>query len=263
MRISSGALSSFITLGGGGLAVALPNARWIGWAIVVAAVVIFWFQVRLENGGLHAQWPWSATRRTMAIGLAMIAAVFALTWYFWPSPSIRILVTKGAGNYPVGTNIGGIKWADPLSDVRLTLLNDNREDYTNINILIQSDMNIVQIWTIEPFSKCDSYPVDQTGKDSLRLSMEGTDKRDNGITVPSSPIWSKIFRIRCDILPSRTNLELVAAMINIYDRRRDGPPSAGSQLVQPRADPKWAQIELKFEASGQSYYETKEKCFAG
>jgi hypothetical protein len=67
MRIPSGAISTLIGLCGTGLAVALPDARWIGWAIIGIAAVLFIFQVAFENGAIPRQ------REMLLLALSQLA----------------------------------------------------------------------------------------------------------------------------------------------------------------------------------------------
>jgi hypothetical protein len=61
---------------------ALPEYKWIGWAIIALGIAVFVFQVRVENGGFTAHWP---RRETMwpVIGMAVSALAFAVfgIWY--------------------------------------------------------------------------------------------------------------------------------------------------------------------------------------
>lgn len=97
---------------------ALPETRWIGWAIVAVAVIVFVAQVRIENGGLRAQWPWLATRRTLLTGLAMVALIGLFAWYFWPTaiPNVVLLPASGQLNL-INTGKEDIYvWGDKFDD---------------------------------------------------------------------------------------------------------------------------------------------------
>jgi hypothetical protein len=48
--------------------------------------------------------------------------------------ALRIIITKGDVNYPVGTDLGGIKWQDSFSDVRVTISNKTTNNYDDTNL---------------------------------------------------------------------------------------------------------------------------------
>jgi hypothetical protein len=82
MRISPGSLSTLVGISGTGLAMALPDYRWVGWALVALALAIFIIQVRWENGSLKAQWP-HGNKMIPLIGmiLSVIAFIGFGLWY--------------------------------------------------------------------------------------------------------------------------------------------------------------------------------------
>jgi hypothetical protein len=81
VRISAAALGTPISIVGTGLAMALPDQKWIGWAIVVLGIAIFALQVRYENGHVrvsarHAKmWP------VIGMTLSALAFVAFAIWY--------------------------------------------------------------------------------------------------------------------------------------------------------------------------------------
>lgn len=82
INISPGALGTLLGTCGTGLAMALPEYKWIGWAVIALGIAVFVFQARVENGGITAHWP----RREIMwpiIGMAVSALAFAIfgIWY--------------------------------------------------------------------------------------------------------------------------------------------------------------------------------------
>jgi hypothetical protein len=54
---------------------------WIGLVLIAIAVIVFVFQITIENGGLHAR---PNRTRILGIGAMALAAAAATGWYFWP-----------------------------------------------------------------------------------------------------------------------------------------------------------------------------------
>ena len=77
MRISPGALSTFIGISGTGLGMALPGLPLIGWGLILLALVIFAFQVKYENGGVRANWPWQVKGVKMIPVTGMIISILS------------------------------------------------------------------------------------------------------------------------------------------------------------------------------------------
>ena len=69
------AIGTLLGTCGTGLAMAIPEYKWIGWAVVALAFAVFIFQVRVENGGLRAQLP-RGPRMFPLIGMIASALAF-------------------------------------------------------------------------------------------------------------------------------------------------------------------------------------------
>jgi hypothetical protein len=52
--VSNGSLSGSLGLGGTGIALMLPEQKWIGAVLIVLSVLIFLFDVRVTRGSVHA-----------------------------------------------------------------------------------------------------------------------------------------------------------------------------------------------------------------
>jgi hypothetical protein len=50
IKTSSGSGAAGLGIVGTGLALALPDIKWIGWLLVVAGLFVFLFDIRIERG---------------------------------------------------------------------------------------------------------------------------------------------------------------------------------------------------------------------
>jgi hypothetical protein len=84
MQVTPGALATLVGIAGTGLAMAVPDQRWIGWVLVILAIAIFSVQFRYENG--HVAIGWSAVSGAKMLPMiGMIASALAFVgfgvWY--------------------------------------------------------------------------------------------------------------------------------------------------------------------------------------
>ena len=63
LKTTSGSAAAGLAVIGTGLALALPDAKWIGWLLVVMGLFVFAFDIRIERGHIAAGSPKSAGDR--------------------------------------------------------------------------------------------------------------------------------------------------------------------------------------------------------
>ena len=124
-------MSTLIGIAGTGLGMAIPDQRWIGWAIVALAIVIFAVQVRYENG--HIKIGWGAPERArmwpiIGMTLSAIAFIGFGVWYTLASEegvNFKILkVTfdpNGPTEFYVDFNIANLGKPTTLEDWSLSI----------------------------------------------------------------------------------------------------------------------------------------------
>ncbi len=154
--------------------------------------------------------------------------------------------------------IHGIEWQDYYLEGRITLMNRTNQQYSNLDMLVKSNLSIAQIGFISQFSKCTAgaWPVNP------EMLLEGTDAVGKKMTlVPRpSPVLAPMYRIQCDKISGFDQIGIMIAIININPTVNGKPPAT---LFGPRPRPNWMIPSIAFDALGQRYYGVFTKCFIG
>lgn len=121
IKIASGSAAAGFGIVGTGLAMALPEEKWIGFLIIATGLTIFVFDIRFERGQIeagehrlglifHRKQP---QKMVALIGMILSGIAFAgfCSWYFWPH-SERVPPTT-AGARPPAPN----PWKHELEDL--------------------------------------------------------------------------------------------------------------------------------------------------
>jgi hypothetical protein len=121
-EVGPGSLSVALGLLLGGLAIFFPENRWIGLLFLIAAVAMFFFDVRFTGWHLTANLPFPTRRPIAFYGMsacAIGACAFALA-YFWPTPTPPIGFEKFVLYF--------VKWDDGIYRLGVTGQLQNHEN---------------------------------------------------------------------------------------------------------------------------------------
>jgi hypothetical protein len=105
VEIGPGSLAGALGLLGVGIAMIIPDNKWIGAFFIFAAVVVLFFDMRIGGNGVTAHFPSHKYSRLALNGMILFGVGFLLctAWYFWPfqsqsstvsEPSIPISISK-------------------------------------------------------------------------------------------------------------------------------------------------------------------------
>lgn len=83
LTLTTGSMSAALGLAGSGIALMVPEQRWIGAILLALAVLIFLFDVKIERGHVRAGRKRMGPIIVMAVGVLIFSA--GAVWYFLPT----------------------------------------------------------------------------------------------------------------------------------------------------------------------------------
>jgi hypothetical protein len=90
INVTSGSLFNGLAIIGTGIAVMLPDQRWIGGLIILVGILAVVFDIKIERGQVEVGTPKSLGKRVREMarhvmtGVAILAVVIGTAWHFWP-----------------------------------------------------------------------------------------------------------------------------------------------------------------------------------
>jgi hypothetical protein len=172
----------------------------------------------LTAAALFAPW---LKHQPIAIKLAWMAViagglVTAAYYTLWTSfIPVQINASTQAANQPKGTVIGGIKWNNKFLLLRLFITNVNRRtDYESLDIVVKSSVPITAAGQVSNIDGV-TFWFDSLPNSSAEFANTDTGER---VALDLAPIASsRGFRVRSNVIPKSSQLELVFAVVSMND----------------------------------------------
>lgn len=220
--------------------------------------VNFWFGV---SGAFLALcwgiWDWLQLSKTFpqyqrmfGVGVAALCAIF-IGWIAFREAPLTVIVRPMQGD-EVGADVGGIKWKPEYSDIRFLLLNKTDENYSDVDIILESDLITERIGFLGSFINCQTAPQAYAYKQKFPHTLTWRPgEPPHTATVSSNQMLSSKNRIHCASILSHTNIEVVLAQIP------DDPFSGIPQSAR------WIIATVEYEAGGHTRTLKVAECFVG
>lgn len=164
--------------------------------------------------------PWvrvqpSVIRFTWAV-LVAVGLTLAMYYTLWTTfTPIRLYAVTQAANQPKGTVIGNIKWNNKFLLLRLFITNVNpRTDYDSLDVVVKVDKPITAAGQVSSLDGV-TFWFDDLPNSSAEFANPLTGERSALDVVPLAS--SKGLRVRCNVIPKRSQLELVFAIVSMND----------------------------------------------
>jgi hypothetical protein len=237
-------------------AVPAADTTWQGWSIALGVPVIgagfailgFQFSLGIIIGcagsvllliaSLYFSRKQSASH-LIVVSFVSFAFLGLFAWLWFRPDSIKITALSMSGGYESGSVIAGIKWNESYSEARLIIENNSSTTYTDINVLVRTDLLITKIGSMNPNSHCQSkpfFPVQITGG---TLSVVEKDNAPGRVIPLFNPeregALASQFKLYCDKLLSGEIFEALVALV---------PP-------KERVPPQWVSADVEFDAFGR------------
>ena len=219
----------------------------------------------LEIGVMLSLWPFvkalydyskGANRSAYFISVLAIIMIGVPLLFVGREPRIRISVLAEPDNYPNGFDVGGIKWDDHFSGVRVSVYNETKEQFVKIDATIQTNMLIWQYSITSPINNCHIYPSGTFSDMTLQMQMRKDDGNEYTVSAPAAN-KSSVIRIYCaDIIPN-SGFDVVLALVNLNRT----PSALSPSMILPRMQPKWSAVTLSF-GTNSEHSQTATKCFS-
>lgn len=146
---------------------------------------------------------------TLAIGSTLgLIAYYTLWAVFVP---LTLHASTSAAIKPAGVNIGGIQWSPKFADVRINIGNNSNIDFEKIDLVLKSAV------PIKEGGQATNIPGVSFGYHSIpTITPEIINQAGQRVSIPVVPLASTIgYRVRCDVLPKNSHIEVVLAIVNI------------------------------------------------
>ncbi len=160
----------------------------------------------------------AVARQAMGIRLVATTLISAfLTWFFfyvlWPFVPLGLFVTTSSARQPDGVVIGGIPWSDKYREVHVRIANNSDMDIQAIDLVIRPDQPVAAVGEVTSLDGVSFAPYSQPSVNPQWV--EATGER---MAIPVVPLAaSRGYRLRCNVLPKRSHLEMVMAAVTVNE----------------------------------------------
>jgi hypothetical protein len=208
-----------------------PDKKWIGWLCLGTAIVLglSWLRIEFQKPLLHFSKNYPVLS-TLLVGICA-GALAGLAWFIWMTkgPNLHVddklglFATASNADYPIGTAVGGIKWSNRFTDLRVTINTPSFGDYRNIDLVLVPDEPVAAIGQVTNLPDVVFAPAVDIKPSGLGPEfLEG--KTGKRTAIPLVLIATDGgYRMRCKELPRTTRLEIVMAIARIIDFPQDKP----------------------------------------
>ena len=164
--------------------------------------------------------PWVSAQPALIRAVWSIAICSGLSlaayYTFWTIViPLKFNATSSAAVQPVGAKIGGLDWKPYYTEVRLFIGNNASIDYKDIDLVIKPDKAVTasgQVTNIGGVSiEFHDFPI-------ARPEWITTDTRERAAIPVIALASTRGYRIRCDVLPRHSIIELVFAAVSVNDK---------------------------------------------
>lgn len=135
-----------------------------------------------------------------------------------PLHPLNLSARTSAATQPPGTKIGGIEWTQHFAEIHVMIQNPSSLDYEDLDLLIRADQPITAVGQLSNLSSISvaPYGVPTVMPEFVDLA---TGRRE---AFPVSLLATTGgYRLRTDLLPRRTAIEMVMAAVTIPAMDRD------------------------------------------
>lgn len=158
------------------------------------------------------------------------------------------------GNYVPGTEIAGIKWPDHASEIRLAIMNGTGSPFSNVDISIRSDLEIMRIGFFPSENTCSAYPLTL-----IEEIFAVTIKNQKIPAFFKNGSISPRYRIHCDTISPNSKVSVIVETVALNPGFNGHWPSP---LIAPARAAKWLEIEKSYTARYRPYHSFRIICFS-
>lgn len=175
---------------------------------------------------------------------------------------LGVLAAVNPGEYPLNYDVHGIAWNPKyFADLRVSLRNDTNLDYEALDIVINLDDSS----QFAKFSQVTAIPnvlfIPGDVVSEAQLKVRDQSGQNVQLLVPQGP--SQSVRVLCPLLPSKTYIELIFAVVDVGLPQKFDPSPKGIQAwknkIKERGDlfakgnPGICHLKGQFTAAGAIY----------
>ena len=211
------------------------------WGVAISYLTIAWLGFDFYRSSRTTKGRWLR-------GIIILGLIVALSIYvFRPRPLDTELRLVGTGYTP--GQVMGIDWQAEFGDVRIKLGNPTDYDYASIDAVLDVDgHSVVKVAQITSLDGVMLFP--ESDNPSPVIIAEGTDREGKQVRLPiiGRSVFTSRYRIRCETIPRRSELLLVAAIGVKNPMVRGKMPE---RVFAPFTPPKYMLLQVKYKASNK------------
>jgi len=140
-----------------------------------------------------------------------------------PIPAMEPWINVSDAEYPPGTTLGGIKWSNRFTELRVIFNNEATTDYSDLDFTLVPDQPIAVIGQITNLPEVSFSPaVDPVFRQEFIEGATGRRIANPLVLIASSGGY----RVRCQLLPRKARLEILIAIARVIDFPKPGQKTA-------------------------------------
>jgi hypothetical protein len=193
---------------------------------IACTAVGLYYKLRRRPSNRKLQW---------AVALSALLLLSLFTWFFVivPAPLTPDVYISWEEHAP-GSTVGPIeKWIYQGAELRVNFTNPSDTDYESVDLTISTDEIIFGMGKVSGSSSCSFTPQLTSFQREIEHRLPGS--YTNGL-------WSSpIYRVTCDKLPRKSDLNLIAAIYRYL-------PDQGGHYnpIAPMSPPAWVEINAQY-----------------
>ncbi len=151
-------------------------------------------------------------------------------------------------DYPIGTDIDGIKWQPGMSELIVSIVNPTDRDYKDL------DFSILSPEPVREIKQATAIPCVPVSENVVNVTGTGP----GGSEVLHQLLTAGPLRFRCQSLPKRTTIQFVLAIVNADNLMSLlSRPKPGEALPHgmwgPKRKPKWVGVGGTYRVAFRPY----------
>ncbi|MEE8605963.1 MAG: hypothetical protein V3S55_00020 [Nitrospiraceae bacterium] len=191
------------------------SATWANPFLVLAWVI---FVVSAYRTPLVA----SQLMLPKVLWVVLFGSSLGLTLYYtlWTKAenALNLVATTSGAERPPGTTVAGIAWLPQFADLRIAVANNTNLDYQNLDFVFTPDSVVT---AAAQFTNLPGVSIWRNEEPRVTPELFESGRR---VAMPVVPIASTLgYRLRCDVLPAKSRIELVMAAVTMNDQPSSRP----------------------------------------
>jgi hypothetical protein len=211
-----------------------------GWLLVLVYLYFLFLAIEILVDPIFGR-PWWWVRWPL-----FVVVLAGTIWFTVAVPYAKAPLDMGAyamrnGDYPDGTEIGGIVWNSHYTDLRILITNASDDDYQDVDLtLLPSEMTVDAAILKDPAGGCRLTGID-TGTTKVSLNVKGgsitmtRNKNDSEVHDSAGNVYVTLFResgygLLCSKISQHSTIQIVSSVVGVRHLLSLIPPGSNGPV---------------------------------